>query len=77
MTKPEELREKIDVLKIDKVKQINVIATADEKELVEGLTSFLSEVKATFQGQARRLLKLSVTDRYFRATAKNRFPLCL
>jgi hypothetical protein len=83
MTKPEELKEKIDALKIEKVKQINVVATADERELVEGLTSFLPEVKATewedlpMSGKTFTQTEYEVTDRYFRAIAKIAFHYAL
>jgi hypothetical protein len=83
MTEPEQLKAKIEELNIVKLKQVNVVATESERELVEKLTSFLPEVQEAkwenlpMSGKTPTRTEYEVTDRYFRAIAKIGFHYAL
>ncbi|HKB66712.1 MAG TPA: hypothetical protein VKC61_12725 [Pyrinomonadaceae bacterium] len=83
MKEPEELQAKVDALGIGKLKQVNVIATPDQKERVEHLAkcfpvlekSKWEELPTT--GTTYTTTSFEVTDKYFRAIAKIGFHYIL
>lgn len=83
MREPEELKAKVDALEIGKLKQVNVIATPEERERIEKLTScFLILEKSKWEelpmtGTTYTTTSFEVTDKYFRAIAKIGFHYIL
>lgn len=79
----EELQEKIEALKIEKLTEINVIATPEMKERIEQLTAFLPILQKfeweelPKEGTIYTTTSFEVTDKYFRAIAKIGFHYML
>lgn len=83
MAEPEQLKAKIEELRIGKLKQVNVIAPEADRARVETITAIFPElIEAKWEnlptsGKAFTTTEYEVTDKYFRAIAKIGFHYIL